>query len=347
MDSGSAPGIAEAAGAVEELPGATDHCASLLHARETTKTRLAELREKVDGDLLPERSSLVLFGSWGRHELTGESDDDWALIVDNDDVNLDGPIVRGGLEYLRDVFQEKSAPGRQAYFGCAFHSTPLRERIGLDEDDTRNLTRRMLLLLESVAVTRPDVLRGVRDRVLERYLDRHRKDFRPPRFLANDVIRYWRTICVDFEGKVAQDERDRFKQDKFVLRNAKLRTSRKMLYASGLLPALLCRYVEAQHMPTFLRDQLDALPTDRVARAFLHLDRQDAGARTMSAYSDWIRLVGDKMNREALSELDQESRCGSSIFTEVRQIGSTIDRGLTALLFDSGLGEFAARYTVL
>ena len=67
----------------------------------------------------------------------------------------------------------------------------------------------------------------------------------------------------------------------------------------------------------------------------------------MSAYSDWIRLVGDKMNREALSELDQESRCGSSIFTEVRQIGSTIDRGLTALLFDSGLGEFAARYTVL
>jgi hypothetical protein len=205
----------------------------------------------------------------------------------------------------------------------------------------------MLLLLESVAVTRPEVLRGVRDRVLERYLDRHHKDFRPPRFFANDVIRYWRTICVDFEGKVAQDERDRVAQDKFVMRNAKLRTSRKILYASGLLPVLLCRYVEAQNMPTFLRDQLDALATNRVARAFLHLERQDAGARTMAAYSDWIRLVGDKKNREVLSEMDQGSRYGSSIFTEVRRIGSTIDRGLTALLFDSGLGEFAARYTVL
>ena len=183
--------------------------------------------------------------------------------------------------------------------------------------------------------------------MLERYLERHRKDFRPPRFFANDVIRYWRTICVDFEGKVAQDERNRVKKDKFVMRNAKLRTSRKMLYASGLLPALMCRYVEARVMPEFLRDQLDALATDRVARAFLQLGRADAGARTMAAYNDWIRLVGDQKNRKALGELHEASRHDSPVFTEVRRIGSAIDRGLTALLFESGLGEFAARYTVL
>ena len=42
----------------------------------------------------------------------------------------------------------------------------------------------------------------------------------PPRFLLNDVVRYWRTICVDFEGKDARAGGDR----KWALRNAKLRT---------------------------------------------------------------------------------------------------------------------------
>jgi hypothetical protein len=116
--------------------------------------------------LLPERISLVLFGSWGRFELTDESDDDWALLVDDSDLNLEGPAVLAALEHLRDVFDAGKPPGRQAYFGCAFH----RERIGLDEDDTRNLTRRMLLLLESVAATG--------------------------------------TICVDFAGKLAQGKRE-------------------------------------------------------------------------------------------------------------------------------------------
>jgi hypothetical protein len=347
MDPRGTTGIAEAAGAVHELPAAADRCVDLLQARRMTTKRLAQLQDKVDGARLPDRSSLVLFGSWGRYELTSESDDDWALLVDDPDLDLDGPSVRAALEHLREVFEEGKAPGRQGYFGCAFHSGPLSERIGLDEDDTRNLTRRMLLLLESVPATRADVHRHVQDRVLERYLAGHRKDFRPPRFLVNDVIRYWRTICVDFEGKVAQDERDGVGKDRFVMRNSKLRTSRKMLYASGLLPVLLCHHLEAHHMPPFLRVQLDALATDRVARAFVHLGQPDAGLRTMAAYSDWIRLVGDQDNRDALAGLDQDSRYASSVFAEVRRIGDLIDGGLIALLFESTLSHIAPRYVVL
>jgi hypothetical protein len=347
VDSRGASEIADASGAVLELPRAEELCSALLVARARTSDELDKLREKIDDALLPDRSSLVLFGSWGRYELTSESDDDWGLLLDNPDLNLDGPAVAAALEHLREVFDEDKAPGRQAYFGCAFHTGPLCDRIGLDEDDTRNLTRRMLLLLESVAVTGSDVHRDVQDRVLERYLQYHRRSYRPPRFLLNDVIRYWRTICVDFEGKAAQDRRERVEKDKFVMRNAKLRTSRKMLYASGLLPILLCRFVDEATIGPFIRRQIDSLVTDRVARAFLHLSQADAGIRTLAAYSDWVALVGDADNRSQLEGMEKKERRASPVFQEVQRIGDLLDNGLTGLLFESPLGEVARKFAVL
>lgn len=293
MDSRGASEIADAGGAVQELPRANELCAALLAARARTSDELEKLRAKIDVARLPGRSSLVLFGSWGRYELTSESDDDWGLLLDNPETEVEDPAVDAALEHLREVFDEEKAPGRQAYFGCAFHTHPLRDQIGLDEDDTRNLTRRMLLLLESVAVTGPDVHRDAQDRVLSRYLEYHRRSYRPPRFLLNDVMRDWRTICVDFEGKAAQDRRERVEKDKFVMRNAKLRTSRKMLYASGLLPVLLCRFVDEAAIGPFLRRQIDSLVTDRIARAFLHVGHTDAGAehwRRTATGSRWWEM---------------------------------------------------------
>ena len=48
-------------------------------------------------------------------------------------------------------------------------------------------------------------------------------------FLLNDVIRYWRTICIDLEHKVRADNKARD------IRLIKLRFSRMLLYASGVL----------------------------------------------------------------------------------------------------------------
>lgn len=166
--------------------------------------------------------------------------------------------------------------------------------------------------------------------MLDGYLDVSVRDYRPPRFLLNDTVRYWRTICVDFVGK----ERERGGEG-WGLRNAKLRASRKLLFASGLLPIIECHQYTATGMRPFLEAQLAAPPTDRVADAFLRHGAADAGGRTLKAYDRFIGLLDDHSARRALKDLSHDDADESEVFDEARQIGADIDGGLLSLLFET------------
>jgi hypothetical protein len=180
--------------ALEDLISRTGvELANLTAARERTEAGLQERRAQLDGAGDPD-VAVVLMGSWGRREVTAASDDDFMLLVHGAERESTSP----SLSEVQEVLSVE--PGTAGYFGSTVGSESLVANIGLDEDNVKNLTRRLLLLLESVAVTNEDVRSRVIDELLARYLE-HAKNNRPPRFLLNDVVRYWRTICVDFAGK--------------------------------------------------------------------------------------------------------------------------------------------------
>jgi hypothetical protein len=199
----------------------------------------------------------------------------------------------------------------------------------------------MLLLLESREL-HGDVRTGAVADVLARYLNQGVKAFRPPRFLLNDLVRYWRTICVDFEGKKAPGVTD----DKWATRNAKLRTSRKLLFAGGLVTVLLCRFKEAEEMPEFLQRWFDAAPVDRLAAAFLYAGVEEPGARSIAAYDRWLELIGRADVREQLKSVTFETRDESELFADIRQIGIDFQAGLEALLFSRMLGPVTRTYGI-
>ena len=330
------------ASALERLAAhGADGFPHLLAARRRTEDEIARLRSRFDGAArvaLPADAAVVLFGSWGRRELTEHSDDDWLLLVD-------GPR-RDGLDdavgAVRAVLggDERVAPGRQGTFGVAGFGRDLVEHIGLADDDNRNLTQRMLLMLESVPVVGDDVHRRVWEQVLERYLSESRTDRRPPRFFLNDVMRYWRTIAVDFAGKHRDDDA------KWGLRNAKLRTSRKMLFAGGLVPILRCHVLRHADAGPFLAHQLALPATDRVADAFLEAGQLDAGVRCLGAYDRWTGMVADATVRDELAALDRETAMASPTFREVRRLAAELQNGLLALLFETPLAPAVREYAI-
>jgi hypothetical protein len=185
------------------------------------------------------------------------------------------------------------------------------------------------VLLESAPLLGPDVHRDVLARLLDAYLGGERRDRRPPRFLLNDVVRYWRTVAVDFEAKARAGD-----DGKWALRHAKLRTSRTMLFAGGLLPLLECHHVTADDAPALLLRELLQPPTDRIASAFLRYEAVDAGVRTLGAYDRFLALLDDPERRAALTTLPRDAAREDPTFQECRRLGREIQQGLAALLFE-------------
>jgi hypothetical protein len=296
---------------------------NLRKARGLTKEGLVGRRETLGSLESDDDVAIVLMGSWGRAEVTSGSDDDFMLLIRGDERTEVHP-ARSDVEAILD-----RPPGSQGIFGEPVSSTTIIERIGLEADSNANLSRRMLLLLESVHATRQDIYDDVHAQLLDRYLDQSVKPQRPPRFLLNDVIRYWRTMCVDFAGK------EREGPEKWGLRNAKLRTARKILFAGGLLPVLECESRTKDEMAEFLAAQFRMPPVDRIAMSFIKHGAIDQGARALTAYDEFLAILDDKDKRDHLKKLTREMAKQSEVFGDSARLGKELEIGLLALLFET------------
>lgn len=118
--------------------------------RELSSQKIAELKRLLL-DLDSEDASIVVQGSLGRAEFTSDSDIDWFLLVDgiadphHHDVFLEAD--------KRIIATAKKDVGREKVFATLVSSHDLIHNIGGEDDTNKNLTRRLLLLLESTPLT--------------------------------------------------------------------------------------------------------------------------------------------------------------------------------------------------
>jgi hypothetical protein len=317
----------------------------LRRARARSLQSLDRLRDGMAGIDAP-NIGLAVIGSIGRHEETEGSDLDVVALTHGTPPpsEVQETIVSEVDRIATDLQFEPSNPQGHPKFGQEFEAMEELDRtIGMDADSNTRMTLRMCLLLESEPILGEHVLIATRDRLLETYLSKNfLRDGIRPRFFMNEVMRFWRTMAVDYEGKM----RDREHQG-WALRNGKLRTVRKMLYISGLLPLFRCALMPRAGIAEFLHDQFSLRPADRVADAFLALEMRDEALRALGAYSTFLTILDDQEKRDALDEMKPDERDGSELWQEVRRTGVHFHHSLNSLLYDSRLGSVTREYGLL
>lgn len=313
---------------------------------------------------------VVVFGSLARREWTSGSDVDWTMLIDGQADSQHRVASRVIDRTLADMkFRETplKGPGAEGIFGNMAFSHDIVHHIGGQADTNRNTTQRVLLLLEAVALRDPkDELGGPYARIVRQILNRYLvsdsnfhsqsdHESRIPRFLLNDIVRYWRTMCVDFAYKDWEQG-----GKKWAIRNIKLRTSRKLLFVSGLLMVFSCFKNESLRRngdepdAYFLRLQkhllsfVQSTPLNILVWTLQELGLNEPCKDFLSLYEEFLRQINDKSVRDRLGGLSEEDVYNDETFLACREISHRLQATLRRVCceFDTPLREFTFEYGV-
>jgi hypothetical protein len=289
---------------------------------------------------------LVAFGSLARHEASpSESDFDHAVVAFG---TIDTPEhiqdYRRAAEKVCEATNLKH-PGASRIFGGLITGADLINRIGLDDDTNRTHTQRMLFLEESVPIVGFAQHRGTMKSILRRYLVDYRPDHLKkagvPRFLLNDVVRYWRTVAVDYQAK-RWDEVDSFSEvakgkqsgPKWGMRYIKLRSMRKLAYCGTVISLLMPKLMATDVTEDLLLDQLEMPPLARIAQLleFLGDEDKDVLGRLLT-HADWfVKNFDDAAFRSEVNKVEHPRDPGDNqTFNAARQRSDELQLDLERL----------------
>lgn len=311
------------------------------------------------GTLFSSDVDLVVFGSIARDECTNGSDIDWTLLIDGqaDPYHYElGFLVKEGFSKM--TLQK---PGVTGLFGQLTYSHDLINCIGGEDDTNHNISRRILMLLESDKIefkssqsSRLTAYNRVISGIINQYIlhdsgfssDRGSKT-KVPRFLLNDIVRFWRTMCVDFAFKQREQ-----KGKKWALRNIKLRMSRKLIFVKGLLMCYSCynnEKLNIESLKVHLREIVLQKPLEFILN-ILYTDSvpEKDILQILNSYNEFLGILNDEKKRQHLSELDMHNVYHDRQFMEARKICDEFQTALDKIFIESNstLSKFIRKYGI-
>ena len=283
---------------------------------------ISDIRERLSRELEAKDIAVVTVGSFARKEASQQSDLDFFILVEEPDEVRDG--------YVKDIIEKalKENNVRNPSEGGAFNSvqrhTDLTSNLGGFDDDGESLTRRLLFLLESDWLYNEELFNRLFNELVDVYVKDKITDHQICRFLLNDLVRYYRTICVDFEYKTS--ERGKSWGD----RNIKLLFSRKLMYFGGVLAVAETAQHAYKEKRRVLIDSLRQTPVER-----LRTICGDHSSKILDLYDAFIHKMSDERFRGMLQGTTIDRKTHSDEFRFMKNTGHHFSWELARLLKDA------------
>lgn len=275
--------------------------------------------------------TIYVCGSLGRNEAAAKSDLDLFQIIDDTDAGIAKITHLQEFELYAQIigthrelgFPDPSKDGE--YLDVHSLDDMLKGLGGRDEDYYNAFTARMLLLLESKAALNEAVYDLVVKKIVQAYFrdyEDHSDAFRPV-FLLNDILRYWKTLCLNYENRRTPDQAASTDEDKIsdARKNVKLKFSRLLICWSMVLPLASRKYGTADEILNLVkkspRERLDEVGT-------WSPEAQRLVRRLKTQYAQFLQLDSDDKVRASLAK--REAR------EEVFALGNQFAEGIFELL---------------
>jgi predicted nucleotidyltransferase len=250
----------------------------LSERRAQTESRIKILRERLTlaETIASGKACVYATGSFGRGEASTFSDLD-LFILGKRNGKL-GPDGKEGsllkrLDDIRikaeliDVTRELKIPEFSGDGRYLIHYSvdDFTKTLGTPDDDVTNtFTARLLLLLESCPLVEDSVYSEAVEDVIVAYwrdYEDHKTSFMPA-FLANDILRLWRTFCVNYEART--ERAPELEKAKGKVKNYKLKHSRMLTCYSAILVLLAVFERQKTVSPSDAVEMIKLTPTGRL-----------------------------------------------------------------------------------
>jgi predicted nucleotidyltransferase len=312
----------------------------LLKRRTATELQIETLRGKLkEADALClDKACVYATGSFGRGEASAFSDLD--LFIVGKGTRKEPALSRlDEILVKADLIATTKALGLPEFSGDGQYLVGhtlggLVGTLGKPEDDVENtFTARLLLLLESFPLIGESVYQQITNDVIVAYwkdYEGHKSDFIPA-FLANDILRMWRTFCVNYEARTqSAPEKEMAKRR---LKNYKLKHSRLLTCYSALLYLLAIFSKNKTVSPTDAKHMISLTPTARLEWMVSQRELEDAHSslgKLIEGYETFLsntdapeeELIRRFMDRRQRTDyLDSAYRFGDLVFEVLAIVG--------------------------
>ena len=247
--------------------------------------------------------------------------------VDDDKRALGGAIAKFAV----------SPPNKSGVFSEPRSRAELIDTIGEEREKPDQLAKRMLLLLESRPIYKTDAFAELTMAIFDKYTEFVIRDGRKEfTFLTNDLIRYFRYICVNYQASFWREN------EKWALRNLKLRHSRIIMYAGLLFLLGEASKCDDDTKIAVVRDHLPMTPLERLAWVY-ESSRDQSFYRVLGLYNVFVAHASEAEWRNKLQDVEYKDRYSVPEFAEMKANSDALAAELTRFLF-ARRGQWSDRF---